>query len=261
MSDILNTVLEKFKKVEGGILDPQRSGADGAEDNFIGKHIDNVQATDGPGVEKEKGHPHNAGEKVKMADRKKDRKGYEPKEDAEVYESSDEGYDIEDFYVAEEDDLDVEFDMETLKEDSLYFMNIFEEAVAEFIEEEADEEEKEMLEEMMSTDEGMMELIDSLFEEKECGECGKAIENCKCDDHDHEGTSDDDVIDAKPRLKKTDKETTKEGYGKKKSMKEGEEEDGGATVNTKRADVKMIKTRTPDGRVIFRKDRKDIKVN
>lgn len=252
MSDILNTVLEKFKKVDGGILDPQRSGADGSEDDFIGKHTDNVETTDGPGVEKENGHPHNAGEKAKMEPRKKHRKGYEPKEDSEVYESADEGYDIEDFYSELDEDIDI--DMDLLKEDTIYFMNIFEEAVSEFIEEEADEEEKEMLEEMMSTDEGIMELLDALFEEKECGECGAPIAKCSCDDND-EDEDDDDIIDDKPKLKKTDKKETTEGYGKKKTTKED------ADVITKRADVKMVKTRTADGRVIFRRDRKDIKVD
>lgn len=254
MSDILQTVLEKFKKVDGGILDPQRSGADGKEDDFIGKHIDNVEVTDGPGVEKEKGHPHAAGEKAKMAPRTKDRKGYNPKEDAEVYESADEGYDIDQYYNIDEDiEEEIDIDMDVLKEDAVYFMNIFEEAVEEFIEEEADDEEKEMLEEMMSTDEGIMELIDSLFEEKECGECGKSLNNCSCDDDDDD-KDDEDVIDAKPMLKKS----AKEGYGKKKISENNRV--GPADVITKRADTKMVKTRTPDGKVIFRKQHSDVDV-
>lgn len=263
MSNTLQSVLEKFKKVDGGILDPQRSGADGAEDNFIGKHIDNVQPTDGPGVEKEKGHPHNAGEKAKMADRKKDRKGYSPKEDAEVYESADEGYDIEDFYVVDEEE-EIDVDMEVIKEDAMYFLNIFEEAVAEFIEEEADEEEKEMLEEMMSTDEGLEELMDLLFEKKKDDDC---------DDDDEDEDPDDEIVIDKPKLQKTDKETkakVTEGYvshaqrkavwasradeKKKKKMKEN------ADVVTKHGDFKMVRTRTPEGKVIFRKQKKDIKV-
>ena len=257
MSDILNNLLEKFKKVEGGPLDPKRSGADGKEDDFIGKHIDNIEVTDGPGVEKEKGHPHNSGEKAKFAKRKP-HKGYEPGEDAEVYESADEGYDIEDFYA--ELDEEVEVDMDMLQEDAVFFMQIIDEAVAEFIEEEADEEEKAMLEEMMSTDEGVMELLDALFEGegKKCGECGEDIEDCECDDHDHDG-DDDDVIDDKPKLKGTKKQDATEGYGKKK-MKEGEGDEGGASVVTKRADTKVVKTRTPDGKVIWRKQKSNIKV-
>ncbi|MDB4726222.1 hypothetical protein OAF54_02205 [bacterium] len=251
MSDILNNILEKFKKVDGGPLDPKRSGADGHEDEFIGKHIDNIETTDGPGQKEVDA----SNAKTKLSKRKP-HKGYNPKEDEEVYESSDEGYDIEKFYDMEED-LDIDIDMDVLKEDAVFFMNIIDEAVAEFIEEEADEEEKEMLEELMSSDEGYMELIEALFEEKECGECGKEMSKCDCDDDDHD-EDDDDVIDSSPKLKGQKKQDAAEGYGKKK-MKEADGEE--ADPITKHADVKMVKTKSPDGKVIYRKQKSDIKVS
>lgn len=224
MSDILNNILEKFKKVDGGILDPQRSGADGQEDDFIGKHIDNIDTTESEPASHNKKHA----DSTKMYDRKKHRKGYVPKEDAEVYESADEGYDIENYYDELDEDLDI--DMSMLKEDTLFFMQIIDEAVAEFVEEEADEEERLMIEEMLSTDEGYMELVDALFE---------GTDKCDDDDEDEEDDDDDEVIEKNPKLKKDTK------------MKE----------EIKRADAKMVKTKTPEGKVIFRKQKSNIKVD
>jgi len=206
----------------------------------VDKHVDNVQVTDGPGIEKEKGHPHNAGEKAKTAPRKKDNKGYEPGEDEKVYEE----FDAEEMSLEESTDL---------------VFDLIQEALHEFMNEEATEEEAALLEEVLATEEGCEEFLNIIFEEEElteeCDECGE--KPCVCDD------DGDDVIDDAPKLKgrKGNDVEQKEGYGSKKKTTEEKQSDVGATTTTKRADVKMIKTRTPEGKVIYRRQRSDVKVN
>lgn len=221
MSDILINILEKFKKVDGGPLDPKRSGADGAEDDFIGKHTDNIEVTDAPVVGG--GESHSPKNPDKMAPRKKHRKGYEPGEDADVYESTDFMYVDE---IAEAMDLSEETEM---------YFNLIEEAIQEFIEEEASDEEKEVLEAWLQTEEGYSEFIQFIFEE---------------DDDDDEDEEDDDDED--------EEETSgKKGVIEKdpKLKKEVQTEE-----IERRADVKMVKVKTPDGKVVYRKQRPEIKI-
>ncbi len=52
MSDLLSNILEKYKKA--GTLDIDRSGANGKENDFIGKHTDNVDVKDAPGKGEQK---------------------------------------------------------------------------------------------------------------------------------------------------------------------------------------------------------------
>lgn len=233
MSDLLKNILEKYKKVEGGYLDPQRSGADGSEDDFIGKHIDNVEVTDSPSSPEGKQHKAT----TKMAPRKKHRKGYEPGEDADVYESAD-------FIPAETlkemmnsiHPLDEEdesfFDSLSLEESNEFFTNVILETVNEFYEEEASEEERQMIEEMLSSEEGYEELLSYMFESED--------EDEEDDDEEEEDDDDEDEggIDDKPKLKK------------EKYSEEIE----------RRADVKMTKVKTPDGKVVYRKQRPEIKI-
>lgn len=206
MSTTLINVLEKFKKVEKGPLDPQRSGADGAEDDFIGKHIDNVEDHD-DSVNKD-GHPHTAGEKGKRAPIKKHRKGYEKGEDETVYE--------------EVDLIDEELEI---------LANIVEEAIDEFMEEATDEE-REIIAEMLETDEGYNELIAAVLEAKD---------DCECDDDE----DDEDNVKINPKLKNAQK---KEMGGIKEDIE-------------RRADQKIVKAKTPDGKVVFRKQRAETAVS
>jgi len=222
---VVKDILEKMKKVEGGYLDQPEKGDD--EQSFIDKHVDNVQVTDGPGVEKENGHPHNGGEKQAMAPRKKHRKGYEPKEDAEVYET-----------VSFDDDLQTIMENMTLEESTDFLFEMIDEAVAEFIDEEATEEEAEIIREMFESEEGCAEFLELMFEEK-CKDCG--CEECECD-------GDDDVIDDSPKLKK------EKGSKKSETMATQEEVE-------RHADVKMVKIKTSDGKVVYRKQRAETEVS
>lgn len=228
MSDLLNNILEKFKKVDGGYLDPDRSGADGAEDNFIGKHVDNVAVHDSPAVKDD--HPHNAKHPKEMAPRKKHRKGYEPGEDEDVYESTDfidimslkEMMSIDDL---EESDI---LESLSLEEANEFFFNVLQEAVEEFYEE-ADDEEKAILDEM--TEDEYVDFLQQIFEEK-CPECG--CKECECEDEE----DDDEDVDVNPKLNKVKNEEAE-----------------------RRADVKMVKVKTPEGKVVYRKQRPETEVS
>lgn len=153
-------VLEKFKKVEDGYLDQDQKGED--EQRFIDKHADNVQTTDAVG----KAEHDKIKKSSKMASRKNH--GYEPGEDAKVYEES-----------SADDMLD----------------DLIEAVINEFLEEEADADEAETLREMLSTEEGYAEFLDIILseEDEKCPECG--CDECECD-------GDDEVIDASPKIKK-----------------------------------------------------------
>lgn len=211
-NNTLTDILEKYKKVERGYLDNKDEG----EENFIDKHIDNVQVTDHPSVEKEKGHPHNAGEKAKTAPRKKDNKGYEPGEDAKVYESVQE--------------IDEELDN---------FLQIIEEAVDDFLMNDASEEEALLIREMFDTDEGYAEFMEMMMEADDyCDHCGE--KPCECDDDD-----DDETIEDQPKMKKEPKMSK-----------------GNTNEETQRkADSKMVKVKTPEGKVIWRKQRSETEVS
>ena len=235
MSDLLSNILEKYKKA--GTLDIDRSGADGKENDFIGKHTDNVETFDGPGM-KEIDAAVAAVSHAKRAPHH----GYEVDGDDDVYESTDMTYadDIEELAGMEYEDEDLMLDEEQLQEDASFFMKLIDEVVEEFYNEEADEEEKAMLDEMLATDEGYIEFVDMIFE----GKMGVADEG-----------GDDDIIDANPKLK-----------GKKaKGDGKGETADGKGQMTKedieRHADVKMVKTKTPDGKVVFRKQKDETEVS
>lgn len=233
MSDLLSNILEKYKKA--GTLDIDRSGADGKENDFIGKHTDNVDTFDGPGM-KEIDAAVAAVSHAKRAPHK----GYEVDTDDDVYESTDMTYadDIEELAGMEYDDEDLMLEEDQLQEDASFFMNLIDEVVEEFYNEEADEEEKAMLDEMLATDEGYIEFVDLIFE----GKMGVADEG-----------GDDEVIDANPKLKgKKAKGDSKSADGKDQMVKEDVE---------RHADHKMVKAKTPDGKVIWRKVKAETEVS
>jgi len=233
MSDLLSNILEKYKKA--GTLDIDRSGADGKENDFIGKHTDNVDTFDGPGM-KEIDAAVAAVSHAKRAPHK----GYEVDTDDDVYESTDMTYadDIEELAGMEYDDEDLMLEEDQLQEDASFFMNLIDEVVEEFYNEEADEEEKAMLDEMLATDEGYIEFVDLIFE----GKMGVADEG-----------GDDEVIDANPKLKgKKAKGDGKSADGKDQMVKEDVE---------RHADHKMVKAKTPDGKVIWRKVKAETEVS
>ena len=233
MSDLLSNILEKYKKA--GTLDIDRSGADGKENDFIGKHTDNVETFDGPGM-KEIDAAVAAVSHAKRAPHH----GYEVDGDEDVYESTDMTYadDIEELAGMEYDDEDLMLEEDQLQEDAGFFMNLIDEVVEEFYNEEADEEEKAMLDEMLATDEGYIEFVDLIFE----GKMGVADEG-----------GDDEVIDANPKLKgKKQKGDGKSADGKDQMVKEDVE---------RHADHKMVKAKTPDGKVIWRKVKAETEVS
>ena len=233
MSDLLSNILEKYKKA--GTLDIDRSGADGKENDFIGKHTDNVDTFDGPGM-KEIDAAVAAVSHAKRAPHH----GYEVDGDDDVYESTDMTYadDIEELAGMEYDDEDLMLEEDQLQEDASFFMNLIDEVVEEFYNEEADEEEKAMLDEMLATDEGYIEFVDLIFE----GKMGVADEG-----------GDDEVIDANPKLKgKKAKGDGKSADGKDQMVKEDVE---------RHADHKMVKAKTPDGKVIWRKVKAETEVS
>jgi RecG-like helicase len=118
MSDLLNNLFEKYKAKGGD------------EQNFMDKHTDNVQVTSAPGSNEVK-------PKNKKYDRKKDRKGYEPGEDEEVYET---------FALLNLEDLN--------------------NAIHEFCEE-SSQEDIDILEEILNNEEYTDELLKYIFEENE----------------------------------------------------------------------------------------------
>lgn len=158
MSDLLN-ILEKYKA---------RSGD---EQNFMDKHTENVQVTDAPGGEKGK----EASDKMKKADRKSKRQGYEAGEDEEMYEARQlkdpkkemmvskkgkvEVIDKKDWSKYEKMGYVVAEEIE-LTEESLF--QIIDESIEELAEE-LTAEEYEILREMVETPESYKELIDSIM--------------------------------------------------------------------------------------------------
>jgi len=233
MSELLSNILEKYKRA--GILDIDRSGADGKESDFIGKHTDNVNVFDGPGV----AEIDKAVAAINHIKRGPERHGHEIDTDADVYESADMSYadEIEELSGMDYNDEDLVIEEDILQEDAAFFLKLIDEAVAEFYEEEADDEEREMLDEMLASDEGYQEFIDLIFEAKEC------------DDEDDD--DDDEVIEKNPKLK-----------GKKASGDESKKEDQMVKEDiTRHADVKMIKTKTPEGKVVWRKQKAEAEVS
>ena len=234
MSELLSNILEKYKKA--GTLDIDRSGADGKENDFIGKHIDNVETFDGPGM-KEIDAAVAAVSHAKRAPHH----GYEVDGDDDVYESVDMTYadEIEELAGMEYDDEDLMLEEEQLQEDASFFMKLIDEVVEEFYNEEADEEEKAMLDEMLATDEGYIEFVDLIFE----GKLGDA----------DEGGS-DEVIDANPKLK------GKKAKGDGKGSADGKEQMVKEEIQ-RHADIKMVKVKTPEGKVVYRKQRAETEIS
>lgn len=230
-----------MQKVERGYLDQDEKGQ--GEQDFIDKHVDNVEVTDAPGVKAQGGHPHNAGAKAKMAPRKKERKGYEPGEDAEVYES-DQSFDA----IAQL--------LENMDENGI--ANLIDEAIEEFIDEEATEEEASLVLEMLSTDEGTEEFMSWIFEAESdcCEKCGE--EECECDDD--EDDDEDGDVDTKPKAKDGD---VAENYGCSSSSKSKKSKKSKKVAEDieRHADVKMVKVKTPEGKVVFRKQRAETEVS
>jgi hypothetical protein len=239
--DLLQDILEKMKKVEGGYLDQDEKGQ--GEQDFIDKHVDNVDVTDAPAVKAQKGHPHDAGSKAKMAPRKKHRKGYEPGEDAEVYESDFENSDLSQI-------------LENVisngsEEDLTAFIN---ETIDEFLQTEASLEETALLEEMLSTEEGCQEFINWIFEEDEededcCEACGK--KDCKCNVETKDGN-----VDTNPKITKKEVDEASCSSGDSKAKKKYRKED-----IERHSDFKMIKTKTPEGKVIWKRNRPETEVS
>jgi hypothetical protein len=187
MSDFLVNIIEKYKA---------RSGD---EQDFMDKHTDNVEVTTAPGGEKGK----EASEKMKKADRKNTRQGYEPGEDEEYYESRQmkdskkemmvskggkvevidkkdwESYKKKGYIVAE----DFGVDLDTM-------LSIIDEAVAE-LSEELTEDEKLSLDEMLSTPEGYQDLINSIFEEKDE------------DEDEYDDDEEEKIVEKNPKVKKS----------------------------------------------------------
>lgn len=177
MSDTLKNILEKYR------------AAGGDEQRFADKHTDNVQVTDGPGAKE-------ASKAGKSTKKKKDeRHGYEPGEDEEVYESS--VFNIEDLRsVLSEKEMDESLIEEIEKElveakDTTDYFNLIDDAINTFIEE-ASEEERAVVQEMISTEEGYQELLDFIFEEDD--------EDEEDDDDDDEDDEDDDEEEYKAEV-------------------------------------------------------------
>jgi hypothetical protein len=173
----LKNILEKYKA----------KGED--EQNFMDKHTDNVQVTDAPG---KKEHDE-ATKKMKMAPR--ERKGYNPDEDSEVYEGYYSLADISSVLFSidlSEDQID--HVINTLQESSPSKMvSLIDEAVREFYEESTDEEKK-ILDEMLQDDAAYEEFITSLFEED--------ITSTEDDDSEEDEDEDDDTEELDMPIKK-----------------------------------------------------------
>jgi hypothetical protein len=151
MTNLL-TILEKYKS---------RAGEDSPEQDFFYKHTDNVSVFDGPGVAEIRaaidaapGHAVNT----------ELRHGYKPDEDASVYES----FDIEQIREAlqitglDEDTIN-EIEQSLIEDAEIELHQMVGEAVADYYNS-ATEEEQQILDEMLSTDEGYEELLDMIFE-------------------------------------------------------------------------------------------------
>lgn len=215
MNNTVKTILEKMKKVERGYLDQPEKGDD--EQRFIDKHIDNVATYDADGKE-EHDDIHGAAQK---ADRKP-HKGYDPGEDEEVYEST-----------MDTDLLSIMEDM-SLEESTDFFFNVLEETIDEFFNEEATDEEKEILEDVFSSEENYAEFLEMIFEAEKCEDDEMDDE----EDEDEEEDDEDEVIDTEPKMKKTGKNAVTE-------------------ETTRTSDFSMVKVKLPDGKVVYRRQRKE----
>lgn len=210
----INTVLEKFKKVDDGPLDRKEKGED--EQRFIDKHVDNVMTHDAVGKDE-----HDKIHGAAALHSRKPNHGNDPGEAKDAYEE----YDYDEMDLGEM----------TLEESIDNMFDLVETVIEEFLEEEADTDEAEILREMLSTEEGYEEFLDILFEEK-CKECG--CEDCECE-------GDDEVIDDAPKIKK----------------EKGKKENVVAEYVERHADVKMVKTKTPEGKVVWKKQRGETEVS
>ena len=164
MSEYLLKILEGYKA---------RSGD---EENFMKKHTDNVQEYDAPGAEETK----KIAKDAKYSDRNKE--GYDPEEDEEVYE--------------ELSDEEIE--------------QIFNESVNELLEE-LDEADRELLLAMSEEENFFDNLISDIFEEKDDDDDEEDDDDDDDDDDDEEDDDDDDddddeIVDTNPKMNKEKKD-------------------------------------------------------
>ena len=150
MSELLVNILEKYKA----------RGED--EQNFADKHTDNVEVTNAPGREGS-----SEGEKRKKHNRAKNRQGYEPGEDEEVYEAR--------------------------------LLDIIDEAISELAED-LDDEERAALYEMIEDDTRYEEFVESVFAESDLE---MFLEESDEDDEDDEDEDDEEAeVETEPKEKK-----------------------------------------------------------
>ena len=170
----LKRILERYKQ----------NGED--EQRFMDKHTDNVADHDAPGSAEIKKASNVTKKKKRTADQEGD----------SVYET----FSMEDIravLVSEDIDEEVIDRIEThlIEASPEFFMNIIGDAIHQF-REEATDEEKVVIDEMLSTEEGYEELIELIFEEDDDDDE---------DDDDEDDEDDDEVIDDKPKIKKEKK--------------------------------------------------------
>jgi hypothetical protein len=175
----LVSILEKYKS---------RAGEDSAEQDFVYKHTDNIEVFDGPGVAEIKAAIAAAPGHAIHSD---PRHGYKPDEDASVYENLD-IFELEQIKEAlAESNLDEEtiqqIEASLLESSSSQMLKIIDEAVSDFYQEATDEE-KSVLDEMLSTDEGYAELLDMIFEEDDTEEDEDESEEMDDEDESEEDT-------------------------------------------------------------------------
>jgi hypothetical protein len=157
MTKLLN-ILEKYKS---------RSGEDSGEQDFVYKHTDNIEVFDGPGVAEIRAAVDSSPGHVSQTEL---RHGYRPDEDASVYEELMQ-FDIEEIREAlQTSDLDEEtirvIEESLFEEADLQIHTMVGEAVGEYYQEASDEE-RTLIDEMLATDEGYEELLDMLFAEED----------------------------------------------------------------------------------------------
>lgn len=157
----------------------------GDEENFMKKHTDNVDEYESDGAKVNKKHEKNA----KYYSRAKHRKGYEPGEDEDVYEE------------VELTDEEYESYIDSVLED------VFEELT---------DEEREIMTEMLESDEGREEFFNSLFEAK-CEDDEEEDDDDEEDDDEDDEEEDDEEdddgeVEVNPKMNKEKKGKMNESF-------------------------------------------------
>ena len=145
----------------------------GDEQNFMDKHTENMSIMDGPGYAEIR----KATDAVSYINRNPV-KGYNPGQDAEVYEE---------------------------------YADVINQAVEDFLEEASDEE-RETLEELFSTEEGYDEFVSMIFEKDEDDDDEDDDDDDEDDDDDVDDDEEDGEIETNPKVKKESKKKAKSGY-------------------------------------------------